>query len=105
MKIFQTFNEVMLDHLSEGGIQAIQAALNSEEGEQLFKRFKGLMKSKTEEIGDHTKYIHKKRNLLQTQDASLVLDYVKNLIGHTILVWAPYQISKFDITIKMGHHP
>jgi len=41
-------------------------------------------------------------NTSENRELNTVIGYINNLIAHTVLVWAPYQIARFDVTIRVG---
>lgn len=103
MKSLHTFNEVLLDFFYNN-LQDIQSKLTTPAGEKLLKKFKELIKSGPMlALGEASDYLGDNGHDLSTnKDIKQVLEYILNLVAHTLLVWAPYQIAKFDVTIRVG---
>lgn len=105
IKVMQTFNEVLLDYFTTNHSQ-IQEKLTSPAGNALFKKFKELIKTspfdQSVDPADFSMPPEAEINMTENLELNLVIEYINNLIAHTVLVWAPHQIPRFDVAIRVG---
>ena len=103
IKTISTFNDVLIEYFMKNQT-LIQENITSSPGNLLIKKFKEAQKLAifTQNFNSQDYLITQPVNITENKAIKLVLEYLQNLIGHTVLQYAPYQISRFDQAIRIG---
>ena len=79
--------------------------MQSEPGNLLVKRFKDAVKNNPFEFKLNVDefLLSEPVNMAKHTEVKVVLDYLLNMFGHTILSQSPYQIPRFDQAFRLGN--
>lgn len=102
VKTLHTFNDVLGEYVM-ANLAGLQDGLASTAGQQLNRLLKEAIRNDpfSEAIFNEDVRPQSVLDQVYCQDVKLVLDYLLNVLQHTVLSQAPYQMPRFDIGIRV----
>lgn len=107
VKNMQSFNELAIDFINKNQAD-ISEEFNSEAGNALSQLLKDAKTGPLAEnlLSEKEKFsIGQEGKIESCSNVQNVLNYVINVLSHTVLTFAPYQISRFDQSVKLSSAP